>query len=96
MDEIYTGELLEFAIAEAELHGDAVDERHFLVAVAVLLFAGSPPSVDALRYLTGLSSTEDTSYDVRVDDDREWMRRLAASHGADPAMFPYDIHGTRP
>lgn len=95
VDEIYTGELLELARGEAELHGDSVDERHSLVALAVLLFAGSPPTVGALRHLTGLSSTEDTSYDVRIDDDREWMRRLAASHGADPAMFPYDIHGPR-
>ena len=96
VDEIYTGELLELARAEAELHGDAVDARHFLLAVAVLLFAGSPPSVGALRYLTGLSSTEDTSYDVRIDDDREWMRDLARSHGANPAIFPYDIRGPRP
>ncbi|MCY4059875.1 MAG: hypothetical protein OXG44_17960 [Gammaproteobacteria bacterium] len=96
VDEVYTGELLELASAEAKLHGDLVDERHFLIALAVLLFAGRPPTVGALRHLTGLSLSEDTSYDVRIDDDREWMRRLAASHGADPAMFPYDIHGLRP
>ena len=96
VDETYTGELLELASAEAKLHGDRVDERHFLVAMAMLLFAGNPPNVSALRYLTGLSSKENTAYDIRVDDDREWMRSLAASHGADPAMFPYDIHGPRP
>ena len=54
------------------------------------------PRVGALRHLTGISSTEDTSYDVRVDDAREWMRSLAASHGADPAVAPYDIHRPRP
>ncbi|MDE0658034.1 MAG: hypothetical protein OXI79_00130 [Gammaproteobacteria bacterium] len=96
VDEVYTGELLELASAEAKRHGDSIDERHFLIGLAMLLFAGSPPTVGALRHLTGLSSTEDTSYDVRIDDDREWMRALAASHGADPAMFPYDIHGPRP
>ena len=87
---------MELASAEAKLHGDSIDERHFLIALAVLLFAGSPPTVGVLRHLTGLSSIEDTSCDVRSDDDREWMRGLAASHGADPAMFPYDIHGPRP
>ena len=67
--------------------------RNSLKRLVRLLFAGSPPT--AARHLTGLSSTEDTSYDVRIDDDRERTRRLAASHGADPAMFPYDIHGPR-
>ncbi len=93
--EIYTGELLELARAEAGFHGDSVDERHFLVASAMLLFAGSPPSVSALRYLTGLSQNQDAAYDVRVDDDGQWMRDLAESHGANPARFPYDIHGPR-
>ena len=42
VDEVYTGELLELARAEAKLHGHSIDERHFLTALAVLLFAGSP------------------------------------------------------
>ena len=95
VEEIYTGELLELARAEAGLHGESVDERHFLVALAMLLFAGSPPAASALRSLTGLSQSEDLSYGVRVDDDGQWMRDLAESHGANPARFPYDIHGPR-
>ena len=95
VDEIYTGELLELARAEAALHGHSVDERHFLVASAMLLFAGSPPPVNALRSLTGLSQSQDTSYDVRVDDERKWTRDLAESHGANPTRFPYDLHGPR-
>jgi len=95
VDEIYTGELLELARAEAALHGDSVDERHFLVASAMLLFAGSPPPVSALRSLMGLSQSHDASCDVRVDDDGKWMRELAESHGANPTRFPYDIHGPR-
>ena len=95
VDEIYTGELLELARAEAALHGDSVDERHFLVASAMLLFAGSPPPVSALRSLTGLSQSHDASCDVRVDDDGKWMRELAESHGTNPTRFPYDIHGPR-
>ena len=95
VDEVYTGELLELARAEAKLHGHSIDERHFLIALAVLLFAGSPPPVGALRYLTGLSRIEEGSIDVRIDDDRVWKRDLAASHGADPSRFPYDIHGPR-
>jgi len=94
VDEFYTGELLQLARAEAGLHGDSIDARHFLVAVAMLLFEGSPPSLSALRYLTGLSQVEDTSYDVRVDDNAVWMRDLANSHGADPTRYPYQIiHG---
>ena len=62
VDEFYTGEILELARAEAGLRGDAIDERHMLIALALLLFEGSPPPASALRYLTGLSRVEDTSY----------------------------------
>ena len=91
VDEFYTGEILELARAEAGLHGDAIDERHMLIALALLLFEGSPPPASALRYLTGLSRVEDTSYGVRVDKSEEWARDVAVSHGADPARFPYRI-----
>lgn len=95
VDEVYTGVPLGLARAEAKRHGGSIDERHFLIALALLLFAGSPPPVSALRYLTGLSRIEEASIDLRIDDDRIWMRDLAASHGADPSRFPYDIHGPR-
>ena len=95
VDEVYTGELLELAKAEALFHGDSVDERHFLIALAMLLFEGSPPTLSALRYLTGISQSKDTSYGVRIDDHKDWVRALAESHGADPTKFPYDIHGLR-
>lgn len=95
VDPVYTGELLELARADAKLHGGAIDARHFLIASALLLFEGSPPAASALRYLTGLSPLADTSFDVRIDNDRDWMRALAQSHGADPARFPYDIEGPR-
>ena len=91
VDEFYTGEILELARAEAGLHGDAIDERHMLVALALLLFQGSPPPASALRYLTGLSRVEDTSYGVRVDKSEEWAKDVAVSHGADPTRFPYRI-----
>lgn len=91
VDEFYTGEILELARAEAGLHGDAIDERHMLIALALLLFEGSPPPASALRYLTGLSQVEDTSYAVRVDKSEEWARDVAVSHGADPTRFPYRI-----
>ena len=95
VDEIYAVELLELARAEAALHCHSVDERHFLIASAMLLFAGSPPPVSALRSLTGLWQSQDTSYDVRADDEGQWMRDLAKSHGANPTRFPYDLHGPR-
>lgn len=91
VDEFYTGEILELARAEAGLHGDAIDARHMLIALALLLFEGSPPPVSALRYLTGLSQSEDTSYAVRVDRSEEWARDVAVSHGADPTRSPYRI-----
>ena len=94
VDDVYTGELLALAQAEAKLHGGPIDERHLLIALAMLLFEGSPPAASALRYLTGLSPVEDTSFDVRIGD-REWTRALAASHGGDPTKFPYDIEGPR-
>ena len=95
VDEVYTDELLALARAEAGLHGDCIDERHFLIALAMLLFEGSPPPASALRYLTGISQREDTSYGVRIDDHRNWIRDLAESHGADPATFPYDVNALR-
>lgn len=49
VDEFYTGEILELARAEAGVHGDAIDERHMLIALALLLFEGSPPAASALR-----------------------------------------------
>ena len=91
VDEVYTGELLELARAEANLHGDLIDERHFLIAMAMLLFEGSPPTASALRYLAGLSLVEDKSFDDRTGDTRDWVRDLAASHGADADSFPYQI-----
>ena len=95
VDEVYTGELLELARAEAGLHGDSIDERHFLIALAMLLFYGNPPPLSAFRYLAGLSPNRDTSYGVRIGDDGGWVRQLAESHGADPSRFPYDIGGPR-
>lgn len=62
-----------------------------LIALALLLFEGRPPPASALRYLTGLSRVEDTSYGVRVDKSEEWARDVAVSHGADPGRFPYRI-----
>ena len=95
VDEVYTDELLALARAEAGLHGDCIDERHFLIALAMLLFEGSPPPASALRYLAGLSQREDTSYGARTDDQGSWIRDLAESHGADRTMFPYDIGAPR-
>ena len=77
------------------MHRDFIDERHFLIALAMLLFEGSPPAASALRYLTGLSQREDTSYGVRIDDHGNWIRDLAESHGTDRTMFPYDINAPR-
>lgn len=91
VDELYTGEILELARAEAALHDEAIDERHMLIALALLLFEGSPPPASALRHLTGLAQAEDTSYGVRVDRSEEWARDVAVSHGADPTQFPYRI-----
>ena len=91
VDEFYTSEILELARAEAGVHGDAIDERHMLIALALLLFEGSPPPASALRYLTGLSPVEDTSYGVRVDKSEEWAKDVAVAHGADPTRFPYRI-----
>ena len=48
---------------------------------------------DVIRHLTGLTRSADTSYDVRIDDDRFWIRDLAASHGADSTTFPCGIKG---
>ena len=50
VDEVYTGELLELARAEANLHGDSIDERHFLIAMAMLLFEGSPPAASVAEH----------------------------------------------
>ncbi|MYD96114.1 MAG: hypothetical protein F4X98_01850 [Gammaproteobacteria bacterium] len=91
VDEIYTGELLELARAEANLHSVSIDERHFLIALAMLLFEGSPPAASALRYLTGLSRIEDASFDIRAGDTTDWVRDLARSHGAEIGSFPYEI-----
>ena len=99
IDEVYTGELLALARAEANLHGASIDERHFMIAMAMLLFEGSPPAASALRYLTGLSRIEDTSFDVRTGDTRDWLRNLATSHGAGCGQLPlrgYESVGTRP
>ena len=95
VDEVYTGELLALARSEAALRDDSIDERHFLIALAMLLFEGSPPPASALRVLTGLSVRDDTSHGVRIEDHRNWIRDLAESHGAEPTAFPYDVNAPR-
>ncbi len=92
VSELYTNEILDIARNEAGINGDLIDERHFLIALALNLFQGDPPSPNALRYLTRLTKHKVTSYGDRMSSD-EWSSELATSHGKDPSEFPYDING---